>query len=122
MPLRERLSKPAGRLAVVLVLLAAALWLAPTPAARAAVPLERVSSFGANPGALNMYVYRPAGLPAHPAVVVALHGCTQSAQVYADNSGLTTFADRHGFLLVFAETTSANNVSKIGRASCRERV
>ncbi|MFF3397681.1 PHB depolymerase family esterase [Streptomyces sp. NPDC002659] len=111
MPLRERLSKPAGRLAVVLVLLAAALWLAPTPAAQAAVPLERVSSFGANPGALNMYVYRPAGLPAHPAVVVALHGCTQSAQVYADNSGLTTFADRHGFLLVFAETTSANNVS-----------
>ncbi|TQK50948.1 poly(hydroxyalkanoate) depolymerase family esterase [Streptomyces sp. SLBN-118] len=111
MPLRERLSKPVGRLAAVLVLLVAALWLAPAPDAQAAVPLERVSSFGDNPGALNMYVYRPAGLPAHPAVVVALHGCTQSAQVYADNSGLTTFADRHGFLLVFAETTSANNVS-----------
>ncbi|MCX4585116.1 PHB depolymerase family esterase [Streptomyces sp. NBC_01481] len=111
MRLRERLSKSPGRLAVVQVLLAAALLLAPAPAAQAAVPLERVSSFGANPGALNMYVYRPAGLPAHPAVVVALHGCTQSAQVYADNSGLTTFADRHGFLLVFAETTSANNAS-----------
>ncbi|WP_406275971.1 PHB depolymerase family esterase [Streptomyces sp. NBC_00191] len=111
MRLRERLSKSPGRLAVVQVLLAAALLLAPAPAAQAAVPLERVISFGANPGALNMYVYRPAGLPAHPAVVVALHGCTQSAQVYADNSGLTTFADRHGFLLVFAETTSANNAS-----------
>ncbi|MET7617530.1 PHB depolymerase family esterase [Streptomyces sp. NPDC005408] len=111
MPLPKTLSKSLGRLAAVLALLAAALWLGPTPAAQAAVPLERVSSFGANPGALNMYVYRPAGLPAHPAVVVALHGCTQSAQVYADNSGLTTFADRHGFLLVFAETTSANNAN-----------
>ncbi|NUK32867.1 PHB depolymerase family esterase [Streptomyces lunaelactis] len=105
------LRRAAGRTGAVLALLAATLWLGPAPAAHAAVPLERVSSFGANPGALNMYVYRPATLPAHPAVVVALHGCTQSAQVYADNSGLTTFADRHGFLLVFAETTSANNLN-----------
>lgn len=102
--------KPAG-MGTVLALLAALLWLAPAPAAHAAVPLEKVGSFGANPGGLNMYVYRPAALPAHPAVVVALHGCTQSAQVYADNSGLTTFADRHGFVLVLAETTSANNIS-----------
>ncbi|WP_326654382.1 MULTISPECIES: PHB depolymerase family esterase [unclassified Streptomyces] len=103
--------RAAGRMSAVLALIAATLWLAPAPAAQAAVPLERVSSFGANPGGLNMYVYRPAGLPAHPAVVVALHGCTQSARIYADNSGLTTYADRHGFLLVLAETTSANNPS-----------
>lgn len=45
-------------------------------------------------------------------VVVALHGCTQSAQVYSDNSGLDTFADRHGFLVVYAETTTANNANK----------
>lgn len=132
MPLPPYLPRPVRILGSLLALLLATLWLATAPAAHAAaldtpaahaaavdtpaphaatVPLERVSDFGANPGALNMYVYRPASLPAHPAVVVALHGCTQSAQVYADNSGLTTFADRHGFLLVFAETTSANNFS-----------
>ncbi|WP_436840556.1 alpha/beta hydrolase family esterase [Streptomyces flavofungini] len=43
---------------------------------------------------------------------MALHGCTQNAQLYADNSGLTKFADQNGFLLVFAETTAANNLNK----------
>ncbi|MBK3533240.1 PHB depolymerase family esterase [Streptomyces sp. MBT67] len=80
--------------------------------ARAAAALERVTSFGANPGGLNMYVYRPAALPANAPMVVALHGCTQSAQVYSDNAGLNTFADRHGFLVVYAETTTANNANK----------
>ncbi|MBT2447694.1 PHB depolymerase family esterase [Streptomyces sp. ISL-43] len=98
---------------LALVLLAVGGVLAgPASPARAAVSLERIADFGANPGTLNMYVYRPATLPARPPVVVALHGCTQSAQIYADNSGLTEFADRRGFLLVFAETTSANNISQ----------
>ncbi|UCA51979.1 PHB depolymerase family esterase [Streptomyces sp. WA6-1-16] len=77
-----------------------------------AAALERVTSFGANPGGLNMYVYRPAALPANAPLVVALHGCTQGAQVYSDNSGLNTFADRHGFLVVYAETTTVNNANK----------
>ncbi|MFD7759555.1 extracellular catalytic domain type 1 short-chain-length polyhydroxyalkanoate depolymerase [Streptomyces microflavus] len=85
---------------------------APQAAPRVAAALERVANFGANPGALTMYVHRPAALPANAPVVVALHGCTQSAQVYADNSGLDTFADRHGFLVVYAETTTANNANK----------
>ncbi|MFF9635689.1 alpha/beta hydrolase family esterase [Streptomyces bacillaris] len=113
-----------GRLHRLVAVLAAAVTLAtgaalvvPTTEARAAVPpaaaaLERVTNFGANPGALTMYVHRPAALPANAPVVVALHGCTQSAQLYADNSGLNTFADRHGFLVVYAETTTANNANK----------
>ncbi|MGW1052598.1 extracellular catalytic domain type 1 short-chain-length polyhydroxyalkanoate depolymerase [Streptomyces sp. NPDC002521] len=98
-------------LAVVAVVLGTAL-AGPLPAARASVALTEVSGFGSNPGALTMYVYRPASLPAHPPVVVALHGCTQSAQVYADNSGLPQLADRDGFLLVFAQTSTANNPSQ----------
>ena len=101
-----------GTLAAALGLASGASLFAPAPEARAAVALERVTDFGANPGALNMYVYRPTSLHASPAVVVALHGCTQSAQLYADNSGLTKFADRYGFLLVFAETTTSNNLNK----------
>ncbi|MFG2352341.1 alpha/beta hydrolase family esterase [Streptomyces sp. NPDC048521] len=98
-------------LAVVAVVLGTAL-AGPVPAARASVTLTKVTGFGTNPGALAMYVYRPASLPAQPPVVVALHGCTQSAQVYADNSGLPRLADTDGFLLVLAETTTANNASK----------
>ncbi|MFB8438921.1 PHB depolymerase family esterase [Streptomyces niveus] len=109
---RGRLRRVVGRVAAVLALATGIALLPPAPQARAAVALEWVANFGANPGGLNMYVYRPASLPANAPVVVALHGCTQSAQIYADNSGLTTFADRHGFLLVFAETTSLNNANK----------
>lgn len=98
-------------LAVLAVVLGTAL-AAPAPQARAAVTLTRVTDFGTNPGALTMYVHRPATLPAHPPVVVALHGCTQSAQVYADNSGLPQLADQDGFLLVLAETSAANNPSR----------
>ncbi|CAM5651553.1 MULTISPECIES: extracellular catalytic domain type 1 short-chain-length polyhydroxyalkanoate depolymerase [Streptomyces] len=100
------------RLVAVLAVVLGTALAGPAPRAHAAVTLTRVSDFGSNPGALTMYVYRPATLPAHPPVVVALHGCTQSAQVYADNSGLPQLADRDGFLLVLAETGTANNASK----------
>ncbi|MEU6674393.1 PHB depolymerase family esterase [Streptomyces sp. NPDC046925] len=110
-----RWQRALGRVTAVVGLVVAAAVSAPSPAAQAAptaVALEKIGSFGANPGSLNMYVYEPATLAAEPAVVVAMHGCTQSAQVYADNAGLVKFADRHGFLLVFPEQTSANNSSK----------
>ncbi|MFK4687949.1 poly(hydroxyalkanoate) depolymerase family esterase [Streptomyces pristinaespiralis] len=107
----RRLRRAAGRLGAALAVVAGGLLISPAPVAHAAVVLEHVADFGADPGNLNMYVYRPASLAPDPALVVALHGCTQSAQVYADNSGLTTLADRHGFLVVLAGTTSANNAN-----------
>ncbi|NBM20082.1 PHB depolymerase family esterase [Streptomyces sp. GC420] len=100
------------RLAAALILVLAAALAGPAPSARAAVGLTRVADFGANPGQLGMYVYRPASLPADPPLVVALHGCTQSAQVYADNSGLAELAERDGFLLVLAEQSASNNLKK----------
>lgn len=112
----RRWGRAARRLAAVAAAVALATVAVPaSPVAaesRAAASLERVTSFGANPGSLNMYVYRPAALPPNAPVVVALHGCTQSARVYSDNAGLNTFADRHGFLVVYAETTTANNANK----------
>nr|WP_112469198.1 PHB depolymerase family esterase [Streptomyces triticisoli] len=101
-----------SRLVAVVVLVLTAALAGPAPTAHAAVGLTRVTSFGADPGQLSMYVYRPASLPARPAVVFALHGCTQDAQTYADNSGLPELADRYGFLVVFAETTTSNNFNK----------
>ncbi|MER6345144.1 extracellular catalytic domain type 1 short-chain-length polyhydroxyalkanoate depolymerase [Streptomyces sp. NPDC001595] len=101
-----------SRLVAVVALVLVGALAGPAPSAHAAVGLTKVTGFGTNPGQLNMYVYRPASLPSNPAVVFALHGCTQNAQGYADNSGLPQLADRHRFLLVFAETTSANNINK----------
>ena len=77
-----------------------------------AVTIHQVSSFGSNPGALNMYTYVPSSLPSNAPLVVAMHGCTQSAQAYADGAGWPKYADRDGFAVVFPETTSSNNQNK----------
>ncbi|MFI2205563.1 PHB depolymerase family esterase [Streptomyces sp. NPDC020192] len=80
-----------------------------TPAAAASGTLQRVTDFGSNPGNLAMYEYAPADLPAHAPLVVALHGCTQSASDYHAHSGWQKFADAWGFAVVYPQTSTANN-------------
>ncbi|MCF4136843.1 PHB depolymerase family esterase [Streptomyces sp. Tue 6430] len=111
-PSSRRAVAPLSRFLAALALALALALAGPAPAGHAAVGLTRVTDFGDDPGQLGMYVYRPASLAAHPAVVIALHGCTQNAQGYADHSGLPLLADRYGFLVVLAETTSSNNPNK----------
>jgi poly(hydroxyalkanoate) depolymerase family esterase len=79
------------------------------PPAHAASTLNQVGNFGSNPGSLNMYSYLPANLPTGAPLVVALHGCTQSAGDYYSHSGWPKYADMWGFALVFAEQPSATN-------------
>jgi MFS transporter, SHS family, lactate transporter len=80
-----------------------------TPAiATTASALESVASFGPNPGNLEMLRYVPAGVPSNAPLVVALHGCTQSAEAFADN-GLKELADRYKFHLVYPQQQTANN-------------
>jgi feruloyl esterase len=83
--------------------------LATTPAYAAS--LTQVPSFGSNPGNLTMYSYRPDGLPSGAPLVVALHGCTQTANDYFTNSGWRKYADLWRFALVLPEQKSANNSS-----------
>ena len=45
----------------------------------------------------------------HRALVVALHGCTQTADSYDQGTGWSDLADRLGFILVFPEQQPANN-------------
>ena len=98
-------------LAGAAVAVAAAGLVVVTPPAHAA-GLTRVTGFGANPGNLLMYEYVPAATPAHPAVVVALHGCTQTAADYYADSGWPTYADRYGAVVVFPEQRIANNSNR----------
>jgi feruloyl esterase len=71
--------------------------------------LTEIKGFGANPGALRMFVHVPAKLPKRPALVVALHGCTQTARSYDHGSGWSALADRHGFIVLLPEQQSINN-------------
>lgn len=72
-------------------------------------PLEEVTQFGSNPGNLKMFVYAPPQLAPKPALVVVLHGCTQTAAGYDIGSGWSKLAHRYGFVLVMPEQKRANN-------------
>ncbi len=108
MPTRTRTTRLRLLLAALLVIVAGP-FLAPGSAAAAS--LVQVTGFGTNPGNLGMYAYLPDTLPSGAPLVVALHGCTQSANDYFGHSGWPKFADTYGFALVFAQTTSANNAN-----------
>lgn len=71
--------------------------------------LTPLVSFGSNPGALRGYVYIPASLAPNAALVVVLHGCTQSASGYDAGAGWSEMAERHGFALLFPEQQRQNN-------------
>lgn len=94
----------------VLTLLAACLAAFTAAAPAGAAGLTQVTSFGSNPGNLAMYEYAPASLPAGAPLVVALHGCTQTASDYFADSGWQKYADLWGFALVLPQTSTSNNV------------
>lgn len=104
-----RLARRIGRFAVSGLLAAAAGTVVLSPPAAAADGLTPVTGFGSNPGNLSMYTYVPTGLRTDAPLVVALHGCAQSAGDYYANSGWTKIADQYGFAVVFPQTSSANN-------------
>ena len=74
--------------------------------------LHEITGFGGDPGQLRMLVHLPAELPRNAALVVALHGCTQTAEVYAHGTGWRDLADRGGFALLLPEQRRANNANQ----------
>lgn len=83
--------------------------LQPNVMGAAADRLTDIVDFGANPGGLRARCYVPDDLAPGAALVVVLHGCTQSAAGYDHGSGWSEVADRHGFALLFPEQVRANN-------------
>ncbi|MFB6258535.1 MAG: PHB depolymerase family esterase [Flavobacteriales bacterium] len=72
--------------------------------------LQEVTGFGSNPGNLRMYEYVPTPQPSNDApLLVAMHGCTQDASAYFNDTEWYRLADRYGFYLVFPQQKSSNN-------------
>jgi poly(hydroxyalkanoate) depolymerase family esterase len=67
-----------------------------------------VTSFGSNPGGLQMYEHVPANLPSRAPLVVVLHGCTQTASSM-ESAGWDTLADKYGFAVLYPQQTSTGN-------------
>ena len=79
--------------------------------AGAAWAQTEVTGFGSNPGNLRMFKFVPSGLPANAPLVVALHGCAQTASSYDAETGWQMLATRWQFALLLPQQQSANNSS-----------
>jgi poly(hydroxyalkanoate) depolymerase family esterase len=73
--------------------------------------LREIPAFGSNPGGLRMFTYLPPHVSAEAALVVVLHGCTQTAASYDLGAGWSTLADRYGFALLLPEQQRSNNLN-----------
>jgi poly(hydroxyalkanoate) depolymerase family esterase len=71
--------------------------------------LQELTGFGANPGDLRMFAYAPRHLPSKAPLVVALHGCTQTADEYDHGTGWSSLADSLGFAMVYPQQQPGNN-------------
>nr|AAB17150.1 polyhydroxyalkanoate depolymerase B precursor [Paucimonas lemoignei] len=91
------------------LLLAAAPLLAMS--ASSALAATQVTGFGSNPGNLLMYKHVPSSMPANAPLVIAMHGCTQSASAY-EATGWTQLANTYKFYVVYPEQQSSNNQNK----------
>src|SRR5262245_63547357 len=69
--------------------------------------LRELTGFGANPGNLRMFAYAPEHLPSNAPLVIALHGCTQTADEYDHGTGWSSLADNIGFAVVYPQQQPA---------------
>ncbi|PPR00091.1 hypothetical protein CVT24_008993 [Panaeolus cyanescens] len=64
--------------------------------------LQEVTNFGTNPTRVRMFTYRPTGLTAKPALIVAIHYCTGTAQAYFSGTQYANLADRaKNFMVIY---------------------
>jgi len=73
--------------------------------------LSEFEAFGPNPGQLEAKVHVPSTVIPRPALVVVLHGCTQTASSYDTGSGWSRLADDYGFVVLFPQQTRSNNAN-----------
>ena len=68
----------------------------------AAGQLQQISgNFGPNPNNVGFFYYRPANVQANPALIVAVHYCSGSAQAYFTGTPYANLADQGGFIVIF---------------------
>jgi poly(hydroxyalkanoate) depolymerase family esterase len=82
--------------------------------ATSANALDEVENFGSNLGNCDMFVYEPASLSknAPTPLLVAIHGCSETATKLAKQTGWNELADRHGFRILYPQQKMSNNSSR----------
>ncbi|WP_406155605.1 PHB depolymerase family esterase [Streptomyces sp. NBC_00882] len=118
--------RPLGSVLLALLsFLAAALFAAPAASARTeAVPtatLTEVTNFGTNPSNLQMYLYVPDNVTAHPAVVVAVHYCTGSGPAMYNGTEWAQLANTYGFVVIYPSVTRSSKCFDVSSPQALKR-
>ena len=71
--------------------------------------IQQITNFGTNPGNLKMYVYVPSNITNNASVIVAMHGCTQTANDYVTSAGWNDLADECNSIIIYPEQQYLNN-------------
>ncbi len=71
--------------------------------------LSKLAEAGKNPGGLAGWFQVPKASEEPPALVVVLHGCTQTAAGYDYGSGWSKLAEDYGFAVLLPEQSRQNN-------------
>jgi acetylxylan esterase len=70
-----------------------------------AASLVEITNFGTNPSGLRMHLYVPDGVPANPAVLVAVHYCTGSGPAFYSGTEFARLADQYKFIVIYPSAT-----------------
>jgi poly(hydroxyalkanoate) depolymerase family esterase len=71
--------------------------------------MDAVAEFGPNPGNLTMFACVPPAVAKPSPLVVALHGCQQTAREFDSATGWSALGREHGFAVLFPEQRCGNN-------------
>lgn len=74
-----------------------------------AAKLEKIANFGANPSGIEMFLYAPDKLPAHPPVLVVAHWCHGTAQAIHSGTRYASLADKYGYLAIYPNAKSSDS-------------
>ncbi len=72
-----------------------------------AASLVQVTNFGDNPTKLQMYIYVPNSVQAHPPILLALHGCQGSGPYLYSSTAFASLADQDGFIVIYPSVTAS---------------
>src|SRR5581483_2724898 len=75
----------------------------------AAGSLVQVNNFGTNPTGLQMWLYVPPGVKAHPPILLALHYCSGSGPAFFSGTQFANLADQYGFIVIYPSVTRSND-------------
>lgn len=86
-----------------------------------AASLVEVTNFGTNPSGLRMHLYVPDGVPANPAVVVAVHYCTGSGPAFYSGTEFARLADQYKFIVIYPSATRSGQCFDVYTAEALRR-